>query len=153
MIIPGNNEGADEEETIDFDTIDLYTIDLKTARNAVKRSACRKLVDNKVSVYHAELGVSITFNKAGIKECINQPFHSFVEKLVLIRDNLEEAIKLSKYSYDPEPPRKGNQPHVVRYHYLETVINGLPAFFNVQETIKGEYILYTITDGRRRGGQ
>lgn len=153
MIIPRNDDEADGEETIDFDTINLYTVDLKTARNAVRRSASKRLVDNKVSVYHAELGVNITFNKAGIKECINQPFHSFIEKLVLIRDNLEEAIRLSKYNHDPEPPRKNKQPHVIRYHYLETVINGLPAFFNVQETVKGEYILYTITDARRREEQ
>lgn len=150
MIFPRSEVPDRNDIVIDFDTVDLYLIDIKEARKATKASASNRLVHRKASVFHAEMGINITFNNSGIKECINQPFFNQVAKLVLIRDGLEDALRNAKYYHDPEPPHKDKMSHVVRFHYLEYELDARLIYFNIQETVKGEYILYSITDARKK---
>jgi hypothetical protein len=144
MIIPRK---LDQQE-LDIE-IDFSTVDISVGRMVARAAAADRLVKNKVVVYHAGLGASIMFTTKGIKECINQPFKHYREKLALIFQGLEEALEHSTYDHCPEPPDLGKKDHVVSYHYFETTIAGFPAYFNVQLTKQGDYVLYTITDSRR----
>jgi hypothetical protein len=129
--------------------IDFATADISAARIAARDAAANRLVETKTSVYHDGLKADITFTKRGIKECVNQPFRNYREKLSLIYHGLEEALRLSEYDNCPEPPDHPGKEHIVSYHYFETSIGGEAAFFNVQLTKQGDYVLYTITDSRR----
>ncbi len=137
----------DDRTELDIE-IDFSITDISTARIMARDAAVDRLVKTKASVYHDGLKASIIFTKKGIKECVNQPFRNYLKKLSLIYYGLEEALRLSEYDGCPEPPDPGKE-HVVSYHYFETSIAGRPAFFNVQLTKQGDYVLYTITDSRR----
>ena len=103
------------------------------------------LVSKNVGIFRDELNAEIRFNMAGIKECINQPFDPYADKILLLINGLEEALMNASYigytTYQNHP-----KPHVVAYHYFETKIGGKTAYFNIQFTIQNQYFLYSITE-------
>lgn len=113
----------------------------RTARNRVKVD----LVMKGVGIFREEIGAEIRFNMAGIKECINQPFNPYRDKLLLLLDGLEEALANAVYigftTYQTHPKE-----HVAGYHYFETAIGGKTAYFNIQVTVQNRCFLYSITE-------
>ena len=120
-------------------------MDLTTLRRLARERAKADLVTKGVSIYRRELDSGICFSMAGIKECINQPFSLYSDKINLIIDGLEEALASATYlgftTYQTHP-----KPHVLGYHYFETEIGGKTAYFNVQVTIQKQLFLYSITE-------
>lgn len=114
------------------------------ARKRVKED----LVAKNVGIFRDELGAEIKFNMSGIKECINQPFNSYPDKLQLLMEGHEEALASAVYlgftTYQTHPKE-----HVAGYHYFETEIGGRTAYFNIQMTVQGRYFLYSITETLR----
>ena len=106
------------------------------------------LVTKNVRIFRKELSGEIEFNMAGIKECINQPFNLYHDKILLLIDGLEAALRSATYvgftSHQNHP-----RPHVVGYHFFETQIGGKAAYFNIQETVQNRYFLYSITESIR----
>jgi hypothetical protein len=84
----------------------------------------------------------------GLKNCINQPFNLYRDKILLLIDGLEGALRSATYvgftSHQNHP-----RPHVVGYHFFETQIGGETAYFNVQLTVQNRYFLYSITESIR----
>jgi len=113
----------------------------RTARDRVKVD----LVMKGVGIFREEIGAEIRFNMAGIKECINQPFNPYRDKLLLLLDGLEEALANAVYigftTYQTHPKE-----HVAGYHYFETAIGGKTAYFNIQVTVQNRCFLYSITE-------
>lgn len=106
------------------------------------------LVTKNAGIFRKELGAEIEFNMAGIKECINQPFHPYRDKILLLIDGLEDAMRFASYvgfTSNQNHPR----PHVAGYHFFETQIGGKAAYFNIQETVQNRYFLYSITESIR----
>ncbi len=120
-------------------------------RRVAKEAAVEQLVKTKTVIYKQEIGGNISFSVSGIKECINQPFGDYLSKLDLIQNGLEKAIREAEYvgSTDRQTHFKA---HVVKYHFFKTLIGEEPAFFNVQETVQGLFVLYSITK-RIKGDQ
>ncbi|MDR6807168.1 hypothetical protein J2Y45_004498 [Dyadobacter sp. BE34] len=120
-------------------------MDFKTLRRLAKERAKEKLVVTNTGIYREELDAEIKFNMAGIKECINQPFSPYLDKINLIMDGLEEALATATYigftTYQTHPKE-----HVLGYHYLETEIGGSTAYFNIQVTVQKQHFLYSITE-------
>lgn len=120
-------------------------MDLNLLRKQAKERAKIELVQKDVGIYREELQAEIKFNVAGIKECINQPFSKYFEKVNLIIYGLEEALTDSEYigytTIQTHP-----KPHVLGYYYFKTEIGGITAYFNVQLTVQNKYFLYSITE-------
>lgn len=103
------------------------------------------LVANNVGIFREELGAEIRFNIAGVKECINQPFDPYRDKILLLIEGLEAALTDAHYigyTFYQNHPKK----HVLAYHYFETQIGGKTAYFNIQLTVQNQYFLYSITE-------
>lgn len=106
------------------------------------------LVATNAGIFRDELGAEIRFNMAGIKECINQPFDPYRDKILLLIDGLENALRSASYvgfTSHQNHPRQ----HVVGYHFFETEIGGKTAYFNIQLTVQNRYFLYSITESIR----
>lgn len=120
-------------------------MDLKSLRRIAKDRLKDDLVMKGEGIYRQELGAEIKLSMAGVKECINQPFCLYVDKLNLLIKGLEEALATAKHlgytDYQTHP-----KPHVLGYHYFETEIGGKTAYFNVQVTVQKQYFLYSITE-------
>lgn len=120
-------------------------MDLNLLRQQARKRAKIEIVQKGVTVYRKELNAHIYFSVSGIKECINQPFSKYIDKINLIISGLEEALENSEYvgyTYFQTHPKE----HVVAYHYFKTEIGGVAAYFNVQLTVQNKYFLYSITE-------
>ncbi|PSL26199.1 LPD3 domain-containing protein [Dyadobacter jiangsuensis] len=123
-------------------------MDLNLLRRMAKDRVRLDLVTKNVGIFRTELGGEIEFNMAGVKECINQPFNPYRDKILLLIDGLEEALGSAAYvgfTSQQNHPR----PHVVGYHFFETQIGGKTAYFNIQLTVQNRYFLYSITESIR----
>lgn len=120
-------------------------MDLGSLRKEAKEQAKADLIDKGVTIYREELKGEIAFNVTGIKESINQPFSKYIEKIELIKDGLENALRLAQYiGYTTyQTHHKG---HVLGYHYFATKIGGNTAYFNIQFTVQRKFFLYSITE-------
>jgi hypothetical protein len=123
-------------------------MDLNTLRKSTLEKVKNELVKKGIVIYREELKNSIQFSVSGLKECINQPcsHEVFFGKIELISDRLEIALRTAKYmgytEYQTHPKE-----HVLGYHYLKTEVRGgIPVYFNVQLTVQGKLILYSITE-------
>ena len=120
-------------------------MDLNALRRLAKERVKTDLVEKNVGIYRSELNAEIRFSMVGVKECINQPFCLYVDKLNLLIEGLEDslatAIHLGFTDYQTHP-----KPHVLGYHYFETEIGGKTAYFNIQVTIQKQCFLYSITE-------
>jgi hypothetical protein len=120
-------------------------MDLNLLRRIAKERLREDLVAKGVGIYRKELGAEIRFSMVGVKECINQPFCLYVDKINLLIDGLEEALAnalhLGFTDYQTHP-----KSHVLGYHYFETQIGGETAYFNIQVTVQKQYFLYSITE-------
>ncbi|WP_439556941.1 hypothetical protein [Dyadobacter sp.] len=123
-------------------------MDLNFLRRLAKERVKAQLVTKNVGIFRNELGGEIKFSMAGIKECINQPFDPYYDKICLLINGLEDALKSASYigftSHQNHP-----RPHIVGYHFFETKIGGKPAYFNIQLTVQNQYYLYSITQSIR----
>jgi hypothetical protein len=117
---------------------------LTLMRRAAKEAAVKQLVKTKIVIYREEIRGSISFSVSGVKECINQPFGDYLAKLDLIQNGLEKAVREAEYVGSTEK-QTHFKAHVVKYHFFKTLIGGESAFFNVQETVQGLFVLYSIT--------
>ncbi|SEJ09988.1 hypothetical protein SAMN05216327_10662 [Dyadobacter sp. SG02] len=120
-------------------------MDLKTLRRLAKERTRLDLVVQGVGIYRKELDAEIRFNMAGMKECINQPFNPYADKINLLISGLEEALACATYlgftTFQTHP-----KPHVLGYHYFKTEIGGKTAYFNIQMTVQKQHFLYSITE-------
>lgn len=123
-------------------------MDLRTLRRSTLEKVKHELIKKGVVVYRRELKDYIQFNVSGLKECINQPCSNevFFDKIELISDRLVIALKTAEYmgytEYQTHPKE-----HVVGYHYLKTKVQGdIPLYFNIQHTVQGKLVLYSITE-------
>ncbi|WP_353717980.1 hypothetical protein [Dyadobacter sp. 676] len=55
------------------------------------------LVAKGIGVYRKELDAEIRSNMVGAKECINQPFSPYLDKINLLINGLEEALDSATY--------------------------------------------------------
>ena len=118
---------------------------LNLLRKEAKERVKIELIEKGIGIYRNELNAEIKFNISGIKECINQPFNRYQDKVELIIFGLEKALIEAEYmgytEYQTHPKE-----HVVGYHYFKTEIGGTTAYFNVQLTIQKKFFLYSITE-------
>ena len=118
---------------------------LNLLRKEAKERVKVELIGKGIGIYRKELNAEIKFNISGIKECINQPFKRYQEKVELIISGLEKALIEAEYigytEYQTHPKE-----HIIGYHYFETEIGGITAYFNVQLTIQKKFFLYSITE-------
>ncbi|TLU99275.1 LPD3 domain-containing protein [Dyadobacter luticola] len=123
-------------------------MELSLLRRLARERVKQDLVLPNVGIYREELGAEIRFNMAGVKECINQPFDPYREKILLLIDGLEEALLNATY-VGFTSQQNHNRQHVVGYHFFETRIGGKTAYFNVQLTVQNQNYLYSITESIR----
>ena len=123
-------------------------MDLNFLRRMARDRVKRDLVAENVGIYRAELDADIKFNMVGIKECINQPFHLYQDKILLLIEGLEDSLKEATYVGFTSNQNHRKQ-HVVGYHFFETQIGGKIAYFNVQMTVQNQFFLYSITESIR----
>ncbi|WP_215232469.1 LPD3 domain-containing protein [Dyadobacter linearis] len=125
-------------------------MELNQLRKLARERAKNELVGKNVGIYRPELGGEIRFSISGIKECINQPFHQYVDKVKLIIDGLEESLANAEYLGYTES-QTHFKPHVKGYYYFKTEIGGIPAYFNIQLTLQNKFFLYSITENIHEG--
>jgi hypothetical protein len=123
-------------------------MDLSVLRRVAKERIKTDLVKTSAGIYRHELRGAIRFNMAGIKECINQPFNPYLEKILLLIQDLESALKEATYVGFTSTQNHQKQ-HVIGYHFFETQISGKVAYFNIQMTVQNQYFLYSITESIR----
>ena len=123
-------------------------MDLNNLRRLAKERVKNDLVTKGIGIYRQELGGEIRFNMAGLKECINQPFDPYQEKILLLIDGLEQALIEAVYVGFTSNQNHRRQ-HVVGYHFFETQIGRRAAYFNIQLTVQDQYFLYSITESIR----
>jgi len=120
-------------------------MDLGDLRKEAKERVKKELIEPGVTIYREELKGGIGFNVAGIKEAINQPFDQYFQKILLIHKGLEDSLRSAKYiGYTSHQTH--HKAHVLGYHYFETEIGGVTAYFNIQYTVQKKFFLYSITE-------
>ncbi|GGH44659.1 hypothetical protein GCM10007423_43020 [Dyadobacter endophyticus] len=72
-------------------------MDLNHLRRVARKRVKEDLVAKNVGIFRDEFGAEIKFNMSGIKECINQLFNSYPDKLQLLMEGLEEALASAVY--------------------------------------------------------
>jgi hypothetical protein len=83
-----------------------------------------------------------------MKECINQPFNPYQDKILLLIEGLENSLKEAAYVGFTSNQNHRKQ-HVVGYHFFKTQIGGKTAYFNIQMTVQNQFFLYSITESIR----
>ncbi|QRR03809.1 LPD3 domain-containing protein [Dyadobacter sandarakinus] len=123
-------------------------MDLNLLRRVARERVKVDLVATEIGIYRKELDAEIKFNMSGVKECINQPFDPYPDKILLLIEGLEDALRGARYvgftSHQNHPKQ-----HVIGYHFFETEIGGKTAYFNIQFTVQNRYFLYSITESIR----
>jgi len=123
-------------------------MDLHSLRRSAKERLKTDLVAKGAAVYRQELGAEIRFNMAGVKECINQPFNPYQDKILLLIQGLEDSLRKATYVGFTSNQNHQKQ-HVIGYHFFETQIRGKTAYFNIQMTVQNQFFLYSITESIR----
>jgi hypothetical protein len=109
-------------------------MDLNALRRLAKERVKTDLVATGEGIYRQELEGEIRFNMAGVKECINQPFNPYQDKIFLLILGLEDSLKKATYIGFTSNQNHRKQ-HVIGYHFFETKIGGKIAYFNIQMTV------------------
>lgn len=123
-------------------------MDLHSLRRSAKECLKVNLVMKGAGVYRQELRAEIRFNMTGVKECINQPFNPYQDKILLLIQGLEGSLKEAIYVGFTSNQNHRKQ-HVIGYHFFETKIGGKTAYFNVQMTVQNQFFLYPTTESIR----
>jgi hypothetical protein len=123
-------------------------MDLNLLRKKAKERIKIELVGGGIGIYREELKAEIRFNISGMKECINQPFNPYQDKILLLISGLENSLKEATYVGYTSNQNHRKQ-HVVGYHFFETQIGGKTAYFNIQMTVQNQFFLYSITESIR----
>ncbi|MCF2500681.1 LPD3 domain-containing protein [Dyadobacter chenhuakuii] len=123
-------------------------MDLNALRRLAKERVKSDLVEKNVGIYRAELNAEIRFNMAGLKECINQPFNPYEDKILLLIQGLEYSLKTATY-VGFTSNQNHRKHHVIGYHFFETQIGGKVAYINIQMTVQNQFFLYSITESIR----
>ncbi|MCF0049823.1 hypothetical protein LXM25_07540 [Dyadobacter sp. LJ53] len=123
-------------------------MDLNFLRRMARDRVRVDLVAKNVGIYRAELNAEIRFSMAGVKECINQPFNPYQDKILLLIQGLEDSLKGATYVGFTSNQNHRKQ-HVIGYHFFETQIGGKIAYFNIQMTVQNQFFLYSITESIR----
>lgn len=102
---------------------------------------------NSINFHNKDFDHIVVMPKKKRKEWLNQPHKHIIEKneaLYNIEDIFEKSTYLGEaYVHRDEPTDK---PDILQCHLFETVIGGDKSWIIVQETIYGEYKLYSCSD-------